>query len=104
MMWMTAMCVVARQEWRQLVHTPLTALFQIWFLLALAICVFLIADFFSTDHAALDLQWTFLPWVALVMAPALAMRSFAENAGDRGLELAFSLPLPVYLSLEPVQS
>ncbi len=95
MMWLSTMYAVARQEWRQLVHTRLTALFQIWFLLALAICIFLIADFFATDHATLDLQWTFLPWIALVMAPALAMRSFAENAGDSGLELFFSLPIPI---------
>ena len=86
---------IAVEEWRQLVHTPLTALFQIWFLLALAICIFIVADFYSTDRAALDLQWTFLPWIMLAMLPALAMRAFAEGAGDRSLELTLSLPVSV---------
>jgi len=92
--WFRAVGASARHEWRILVYSPLTLIFQVWFLLTLAISIFLIADFYASDLATFDLQWTFLPWVALVMVPALSMRAFAESEGDRGLELALSLPLP----------
>ncbi|KUO58646.1 MAG: hypothetical protein APF80_08870 [Alphaproteobacteria bacterium BRH_c36] len=93
-LWLASTMTVARHEARLLFFAPLTLIFQVWFLLALAICIFLVADFYATDLASFQLQWTFLPWIALVMAPALAMRAFAETPGDRGLELTLSLPMP----------
>lgn len=93
--WLAGVLTVARHEGRLLIYSPLTLIFQVWFLLALAILVFLVGEFYATDLATFDLQWTFLPWVALIMVPALAMRAFAEGPGDRGLELTFSLPLPI---------
>lgn len=92
--WLLDVFTLARHEARQLFYAPLTLIFQVWFLLALAICIFLVAEFYASDLATFDLQWTFLPWVALVMAPALAMRAFSEGPGDRSLELTLSLPIP----------
>lgn len=86
---------VFRHEWRALIHSPLTPVFQAGFLLALAVAIFLIGDFLASDLATLDSLWTFLPWVALVFVPALAMRSFAEEAGNRGLEFILTLPVPL---------
>lgn len=91
--WVAEACAVFRNEWRQYVYSPVTAIFQVAFLLALNACVFLVANFYATDVASLALQWAFLPWVALVFAPALAMRAFTEESGDRALELTLSLPL-----------
>ncbi|MFN3868670.1 MAG: Gldg family protein [Hyphomicrobiaceae bacterium] len=84
---------VARAEWRSLVYSPTTAVFQVGFLITLSLSIFVVADFFRTDVASLDLMWTFLPWIALVFAPALAMRALAEEQGDRSLELTLTLPL-----------
>ena len=56
-------------------------------------CVFLISDFYSTDSASIDVMLTFLPWVALVFVPALAMRAWTEEPSDRSLELILSLPV-----------
>ncbi len=92
---LSASRAVFRHEWRQLVHAPLTVIFQAAFLLALSVAVFLVADFYSTDVAAMDLLWTFLPWVALVLVPALAMRAFLDEPGDRGSEVLLTLPLPL---------
>ncbi|MBU2582098.1 MAG: Gldg family protein [Alphaproteobacteria bacterium] len=92
-LWLADAVTIAKHESRLLFYAPLTLIFQVWFLLALAISIFLVAEFYSTDLANFELQWTFLPWVALVMAPALAMRAFAESPGDRGLELTLSLPV-----------
>ena len=84
---------VFRHEWRQLAYAPLSSVFLVAFLLALMACVFLIADFYSTDSASIDVMLTFLPWVALVFVPALAMRAWTEEPSDRSLELILSLPI-----------
>ena len=73
---MAMIMAAARHEWRQLTYSPLTIIFQVGFLLTLATAIFVIGDFFSTDLVVMDLQWTFLPWVANVFIPALAMRAF----------------------------
>ena len=93
--WFASVLTIAKQELRQLVYTPLILIFQSWFLLALSILVFIVAGFFSTNLATFDLLWTFLPWVSIVLIPALAMSAFIESIGDRGFELTFSFPVPV---------
>lgn len=87
---------VFRHEWRQLIYAPLTYIFQAGFLLSLAACVFLIADFYATDEASIRPMLTFLPWVALILVPALAMRAWSDEPGDRGIELTLTLPLPLW--------
>ncbi|MGD9784547.1 MAG: Gldg family protein [Hyphomicrobiaceae bacterium] len=79
-------------EWRQLAAARTTAIFQAGFLLALGIATFLVGRVYQSDVASLDLQWTFLPWIAAVFVPALAMRAFSDAAGDRSLELKASWP------------
>lgn len=84
---------VAHNALRQLASGLMTPLFQAAFLFALAISVFLVGRVYHTDVAALDLQWTFFPWLAVVFVPALAMQAFADTPGDRRMELYASLPL-----------
>ncbi|SDP06809.1 ABC-2 type transport system permease protein [Filomicrobium insigne] len=91
--WISDVFAVYRNEWRQFIYAPVTAIFQVGFLIALNACIFLIANFYATDVASIALQWTFLPWVALVFVPALAMRAFTDDPGDRALELTLSMPL-----------
>ncbi len=86
---------VFRHELRTLLYAPLTYIFQLGFLLILTVCIFLIADFFDSDEASLRLLLVFVPWIALVFAPALAMRAWADEQNDRGFELALTLPLSV---------
>lgn len=85
-----------RHEWRQLVYSPLTYVFQVGFLIFLAACIFLIADFFASDEASIRPMLTFLPWVALILVPALAMRAWTDEPGDRSIELTLSLPVPLW--------
>ena len=90
---MAMIMAAARHEWRQLTYSPLTIIFQVGFLLTLATAIFVIGDFFSTDLVVMDLQWTFLPWVANVFIPALAMRAFHGQNNECSMELTLSLPL-----------
>ena len=82
-----------RHELRQLLASPFAPVLACAFLVALAALVFLVANFMGTDETSLRLMLTFLPWVALVIVPALAMRAFADETGDRSLELVLTLPL-----------
>ena len=85
---------VLRHEWRRLLYTPFTHVFVAGFLLTLSTAVMLVGDLYASDVASLDMTWTFLPWVAVVLVPALAMRAFLDEPGERALELTLTMPLP----------
>jgi ABC-2 type transport system permease protein len=87
-----ALGAVFRQEVRSLLFQPQCYIFQIGFLLALTVCIFLIAEFYATDEASLRLMVVYLPWVALILVPALAMRAWPAEHGERSGELAMTEP------------
>lgn len=87
------LAAVTRHEMRMLAHAPMTPIFLGGFLLTLAALVFVAGDFYASDHASAGLLWTFLPWAAVVFVPALAMRAFAEEQGDRSTELMLTMPV-----------
>ncbi|MBT7814056.1 MAG: hypothetical protein HN549_11390 [Proteobacteria bacterium] len=87
-------------ELRMLFFAPLTYLFQGAFLLALGACIFLISSFYTTDEATVRLLLVFIPWVSLVLVPALAMSAWSDGHSNRELELVFALPIrPIYVVL-----
>ncbi len=86
---------VFAQEWRQLVYSPGTYVLQAGFLVTLAICIFIMAGFYESDFASLDLLWTFLPWATLVLVPAFTMRAFSSESGDQEHELIATMPLSI---------
>ena len=86
---------VFRHELRLLLYAPLSYLFQSGFLIALMASVFLIADFYTTDEASLGPVLTFLPWIALILVPALAMRAWVDEHSDRAMELLLTLPISI---------
>lgn len=84
---------VVRHEWRRLVYAPLSIVFQTAFLLATSVAVLLVGDLYASDVASLEMAWTFLPWISLFVVPALVMRAFLDEPGDRALELTMTMPL-----------
>ena len=84
---------VLRHELRMLFFAPLTYLFQAAFLLALMSFVFLVANFYGSDEATPRLLLSFLPWVSLVLVPALSMAAWTDNHASREIELMYSLPV-----------
>lgn len=84
---------VFRHEWRALTGSRLILVFQATLLIALSALIFLVADFYASDTASPALLATFLPWVALVFVPALAMSMLSEESGDRELELLSTFPM-----------
>ena len=84
---------VLRHELRLLFFAPLTYLFQAAFLLAVNAFVFLVANFYGSDEATLRLLLVFLPWVSLVLVPALSMAAWTDSHTSREIELLYSLPV-----------
>tara|TARA_Y100001968_G_scaffold91517_1_gene82326 strand:+ start:1921 stop:4533 length:2613 start_codon:yes stop_codon:yes gene_type:complete len=84
---------IFRHELRSLLYAPLSYLFQVGFLVSLTAAIFLVADFYATDEASLRLLNVFLPWIALILVPALAMRSWPDSHDDRSIELIMTLPI-----------
>lgn len=91
--WGARTLAVLRHEWRALTGNRLILVFQGTFLVALSALIFLVADFYASDTASPVLLATFLPWVALIFVPALAMSILSEESGDRELELLSTLPM-----------
>lgn len=93
--WVAAVAATFRHQLRMLLHSRLTLVFQLAFLIATPVAVFLVGDFFAAGEASIDLMLGFLPWIALVFTPALAMKTFAGRPLDREREFLLTLPLPV---------
>jgi len=89
--WFSDTAAICRHEWRLLVQSPLSYIFQIGFLATIAIAIFLVADFYHSDEASVRPLLTFLPWVSLIFVPALGMRSCQD--ADSESELTLSLPI-----------
>ena len=84
---------VMRHEVRLAFHSPMSYVLALGFVLGMNIAIFAVGEFLSTNEASVRLFTLFLPWVAIVFVPALAMRAWSAGHDDRGLEFAMSLPL-----------
>jgi ABC-2 type transport system permease protein len=90
---MRAALAVCRHELRLLLYAALSYVFMAGFLVALASAIFLIADFYSSDEASIQLMLSFAPWVSIVLVPALAMGMWPNDQVDKSAELTLTLPL-----------
>lgn len=76
-------------------RTPVAYVFTVIFLVASGACTFFIGNIFDSNHAGLDLFFTFHPWLYLFLVPAVGMRVWAEERRSGAVELLFSLPLTI---------
>ena len=84
---------VIRHEVTSYIRLPLSWIFLTGFLLALSACVWLVNDTYRSDQATVSPLFVYLPWVALIFVPALAMRCWPNDAENRQVELITSLPV-----------
>ena len=84
---------VMRHEVRLAFHSPMSYVLALGFVLSVNMAIFAVGEFLSTNEASVRLFTLFLPWVAIVFVPALAMRAWSAGHDDRGLEFAMSLPI-----------
>lgn len=75
--------------------TPVAYVFIVIFLMAAASLTLFIGGLFPRGQADLVPFFTFLPWLFLVLVPAISMRLWAEERRAGTLELLFTLPITV---------
>lgn len=90
---MTPAIAVARRELRSYFATPVAWVFLVIFLVLAGILTFYAGDFYERGQADLQPFFVVHPWLYLILAPALTMRMWAEEAKGGTLELLLTLPI-----------
>ncbi len=84
---------VARREFAGYFATPVAVVFIVIFLLLQGVLTFNLGGFFERDRADLGPFFNFIPWVFLLLVPAITMRLWAEERRLGTIELLLTLPL-----------
>jgi ABC-2 type transport system permease protein len=85
--------IVARRELGGYFATPVAVVFIVIFLALQGVLTFNLGNFFSRDQADLAPFFTFIPWVFLLLVPAITMRLWAEERRLGTIELLLTLPI-----------
>lgn len=93
---MSAVLAVFRREFASYFATPLAAVFLVIFLALAGAFTFHLGGFFEAGQADLQPFFRFHPWLYLLLAPAVAMRLWAEERKAGTLELLLTLPLTLW--------
>jgi ABC-2 type transport system permease protein len=95
---MHALGAIYRRELSAYFQTPLAYVFLAVFAFAAPAFAFHVGRFFDTNRADLAPLFDYMPWLLVILMPALAMRAWAEER-DRGtLEFLMALPIPLWAS------
>ena len=84
---------VARRELGGYFATPVAVVFIVIFLVLQGVLTFNMGNFFDRDQADLQPFFQFIPWVFLLLVPAITMRLWAEERRLGTIELLLTLPL-----------
>jgi ABC-2 type transport system permease protein len=92
-MMFTGLSAVFRREFMSYFATPLAYVFIVIFLAFTGIFTFYVGGFFERGQADLAPFFSFLPWLYLILTPAVAMRLWAEERKSGSIELLLTLPI-----------
>jgi ABC-2 type transport system permease protein len=90
---MTAMLAIAGRELRAYFATPVATVFIVIFLVLQGALTVNLGQFFDRGQADLNPFFTFIPWVFLLLIPAITMRLWAEERRQGTIELLLTLPI-----------
>ncbi len=85
--------IVAKRELGGYFATPVAAVFIVIFLALQGVLTFNLGNFFDRNQADLAPFFNFLPWVFLLLIPAITMRLWAEERRLGTIELLLTLPI-----------
>lgn len=85
---------VARRELFGYFATPVATVFIVIFLALSGTLTFTLGNFFNRGQADLAPFFSFVPWLFLLLVPALTMRLWAEERRLGTIEMLLTLPLP----------
>jgi ABC-2 type transport system permease protein len=84
---------IAARELAAYFATPVAVVFIVIFLAFQGALTFNLGNFFSRNQADLAPFFNFLPWVLLLLVPALSMRLWAEERRSGTIEMLLTLPI-----------
>ena len=84
---------VARREFSSLLRTPTAYLYLICFSLLANLLVLGMSNFFTRNQADLAPLFEAVPWLALLLTPAICMGLWSEELRSGSIELLFTLPI-----------
>ncbi len=85
--------IIASRELAGYFATPVASVFIIIFLVLQGALTFNLGSFFDRGQADLNPFFTFIPWVFLLLVPAITMRLWAEERRLGTIELLLTLPI-----------
>ncbi len=85
--------LIARRELGAYFATPVAIVFIVIFLVLQGALTFNLGNFFSRGQADLAPFFNFLPWVFLLLVPAITMRLWAEERRLGTIETLLTLPV-----------
>ena len=90
---MNHVLIVAGKEFRTYFRTPVASIFLFAFLVLTGLLFFFVPDYFMQGEANMRSFFSFLPWVYLLFAPAIAMKMWAEERKTGTIEVLLTMPM-----------
>jgi len=90
---MSRVLPLIKREFLGYFRSPVGYVFIVIFLLASVGCTFFLGGFYQSNQAGLDVFFAFLPWLYLVLVPAVGMRLWSEERKAGTIELLLTLPI-----------
>ncbi len=92
---MLALRTMIKRELMGYFYTPIAYVFLVVFLLFAGILPLQIGQFLSSGQAELTIFFGYLPWLFVVLIPAVTMRLWSEESTSGTLEVLLTLPVPL---------
>ncbi len=90
---MTQVTPIFKREFLGYFRSPVAYVFLISFLVLSVLLAFFLGGFFKAGIASLESYFTFLPWIFVILVPAVGMRLWAEEKRTGTIELLQTLPV-----------
>ena len=85
-----------KRELQSYLQTPLALVFVVIFLIMSNSFVFYLGDLYEIGQASMQSYFRLLPWVCLLLIPALTMRAWSEEFSSGTIEFLDALPIPLW--------
>ncbi len=85
--------LMARKEFSGYFSSPIAYVFLITFLILTSVVFLFVQEFFLHGQASLRLFFEAMPWIYLILVPAITMRIWSEERREGTIELLMTLPL-----------
>lgn len=90
---MSPVKAIFKRELASYFNTPVAWVFLVIFLFLAMFFTFQVGQFYERNQASLQAFFNFHVWIYLLLMPAIAMRSWAEERNSGSIELLLTLPI-----------